>query len=103
MSTKSQDRLRLLLIAEACNPTWSSVPLVGYNFARALAERDDLAVTVCTHPRNREALEADPLSRRAEVAYIDNEWVAAPLYRAGQILRGGTGGGWTVSMATGWP
>jgi glycosyltransferase involved in cell wall biosynthesis len=95
--------LRVLLIAEACNPTWSSVPLVGYNFARALAERDDLELTVCTQPRNRAALEADPLARRAEVVYIDNEWVAAPLYRVGELLRGKKGGGWTVSMATGWP
>ncbi|WP_171475340.1 glycosyltransferase family 4 protein [Frigoriglobus tundricola] len=93
----------ILLIAEACNPTWSSVPLVGYNFARALAERSDLNVTVCTNPRNRAALDADPLSRKAEVVYIDNEWVAAPLHRLGRLLRGGKGGGWTTAMATEWP
>lgn len=95
--------IRVLLIAEACNPAWSSVPLVGYNFVRALAERGDLEVTVCTHPRNRPALQGDPLSRLAEIAYIDNEWLASPLHRLSMLLRGGKGGGWTVAMATGWP
>ncbi len=94
---------RVLVIAEACNPTWSSVPLVGYNFVRALAERQDLELTVCTNPRNREAIENDPLKKLAEIVYIDNEWVAAPLYRLASLLRGGKGGGWTIAMATGWP
>ena len=48
-------RTRVLLIAEACNPTWTSVPLVGYQVARALAARQDLDVTLATHVRNRPA------------------------------------------------
>jgi glycosyltransferase involved in cell wall biosynthesis len=95
--------LRVLAIAEACNPTWSSVPLVGYNFVRALAARADVALTVCTNPRNRPPLDADPLARMVDLVYIDNEWVARPLYRLGAFLRGGKGGGWTVEMASGWP
>ena len=83
---------------------WSSVPLVGYNFVRALAERGDFALTVCTHPRNRPSLQADPLSRAAEIVYIDNEWLAAPLHRLVGIIRGGRGGGVDgLLMAAGWP
>ena len=67
--------------AEACNPTWTSVPLVGYNFARALAARRDLDVTLVSQVRNRTALLADPIAKLARLHFIDNEWVAAPLYR----------------------
>jgi glycosyltransferase involved in cell wall biosynthesis len=93
----------VLLIAEACNPTWTSVPLVGYNFARALADRDDLAVTLVTHVRNRSALQADPLSARAEVHYIDNEWLARPLYLLARTIRGGQALAWTIDTAMAWP
>ncbi len=44
-------KLRILLIADLCNPRWTSVPLEAYSLARALAERDDLAVTLVTHMR----------------------------------------------------
>src|SRR5215813_5210036 len=57
--------LRLLLIAEACNPTWTSVPLVGYNFARALSRRSDLHLTVLTHVRNKPAVANDVLAKKA--------------------------------------
>lgn len=93
---------RVLVIAESCNPTWSSVPLVGYNFVRALAERRNLRLTVCTQVRNRAALQTDPLAQLAELIYLDTEWVAAPLYRVGNLLRGGQGG-WTVGTAAAWP
>src|SRR5205085_11316852 len=63
------DPVRVLLIAEACNPTWTSVPLVGYNFARALAERPDVTATVVTHVRNRPGLAGDRLCDVAEVHY----------------------------------
>ncbi len=45
---------RVLLIVESCNPDWSSVPLVGYNFYRAASEI--ATVTLVTHDRNRQAL-----------------------------------------------
>ncbi len=94
---------RVLVIAEACNPGWSSVPLVGYNFARALAERPDLDVTVVTQVRNRPNLVGDPINGRAEVVYLDTEWVAAPVHKLGERLRGKSGGGWTTGTAVGWP
>lgn len=92
-------KLRLLLIAEACNPQWTSVPLVGYNFARALAEREDLDIVLATHPRNREVLEQDRLSRLVRVVYPDNEYVAARGFAIASRLRGGMGKGWTTNTA----
>lgn len=96
-------RLRVLLIAEACNPTWPSVPLVGYNFARALAERDDLDITLATHVKNLPALRDDPLARRVRLHVIDNEWLARPMYRLATRLRGGDKLAWTINTALAWP
>lgn len=94
---------RVLLLAEACNPTWTSVPLVGYNFARALAENPDLQVTLVSHVRNQQALEADPIAEIARLVFINNEWIAKPLYTAGKLIRGGKSLGWTTNMAINWP
>jgi glycosyltransferase involved in cell wall biosynthesis len=93
----------VLLIAEACNPTWTSVPLVGYNFARALAARPDLDVTLVSQVRNRAALQADPIASRARLCFIDNEWVARPLYQLSRLLRGGQALSWTIDTAMAWP
>ena len=99
MSMESSPPLRILLLAEACNPDWTSVPLVGYNVVRALAERSDLRITLATHPRNRASLEKDPLAGMVEIIYPDNEYVAARIYRLAQLLRGGSGKGWTTNTA----
>jgi len=97
------DRLRILLIAEACNPTWTSVPLVGYNFARALASRADLDITLVSQVRNRTALLADPIAAQVRLEFIDNEWLAAPLYSLSSVIRGGQALSWTIDTAMAWP
>ena len=97
------EKLRILLIAEACNPTWTSVPLVAYSLARALAARGDLTVTLVTHLRNRKALESDPIARDVNLQFIDNEFVARPFFRIGEWLRGGSQLSWTTSTAAAWP
>ena len=94
---------RVLVIAEACNPQWTSVPLVGYNMTRALAARADLKLTVVTHVRNRPALSGDPLGCLADVHFLDTEWIAKPLHRLSRWLRGGEGLGWTIDTALAWP
>ena len=96
---KSNRKLKVLVIAEACNPDWTSVPLVGYNVVNSLASRDDLEITVATHPRNREQLDSDRVSDLAEVIYPDNEYVAKRFYNFAQLLRGNRGKGWTTNTA----
>lgn len=97
------ERIRLLLLAEACNPTWPSAPLVGYNFASALARCEDLEITLVTHTKNKAALEADPIAHKVRLHIIDNEWLARPLYQLATFLRGGEKLSWTVNTAMSWP
>lgn len=101
--TSESKQLRLLIVAEACNPAWSSVPLVGYNMATSLARRPELDVTVVSHIRNREDVLKSELALRANLVFIDNELVAKPMFKIGQLLRGGSSLGWTTNMALNWP
>ena len=95
--------MRVLLIAEACNPTWTSVPLVGYNWARSLAALPELDVTVVTHVRNRAGIATSDLGSVARVEHIDNEFIAAPAYKMARWLRGGDQLSWTIDTAMAWP
>jgi glycosyltransferase involved in cell wall biosynthesis len=47
--------MKVLIIAEQCNPEWASVPLVAWNYFRELNRFVD--VTLVTHERNREAIQ----------------------------------------------
>lgn len=65
-------RLRILLIAYACEPNRGSEPGTGWNMALALAERHD--VTVVTRANNRPAIEgclADAPQFRPAFLYVD--------------------------------
>jgi glycosyltransferase involved in cell wall biosynthesis len=92
-----QSRLRVLLVAEAANPEWSSVPLIGWKLSKALAKLAD--VHLVTHIRNREAISRARPSGHQEIMYVDNEQIARPLYRLSERLRGGAGKGWTTISA----
>lgn len=96
-------KLRVLLIAEACNPAWSSVPLIGYNLANALAGHEALDVTLVTHARNRPDLNADPLGKRVPVHYVDNEFIAGPAFKLSRRIRGGETLAWSIHTALAWP
>jgi len=92
--------LRVLLLADDCNPDWPSLPVVGFNMCRAIAEHAQ--VVVATHVRNRTNLTRVGLGR-AHVEYLDNEYVAAPLHRLAKFLRGGDQVAWTTNVALNYP
>jgi glycosyltransferase involved in cell wall biosynthesis len=91
--------MRVLLMAEDCNPEWPSLPSVGYQTVKALSRVAD--VTLVTHVRNR----ADLKGHLADVAveFVDTEYIAAPLYKVGTWLRGTNDGSSRMAIATAYP
>lgn len=87
---------RVLIIAEAANPEWTSVPLVGWSHAMALARVCEGHIV--TQVRNAPAFERAGVDKGL-YSVIDSEGVARPLHRMGELLRGGSGRGWTTKTA----
>ncbi len=95
-SVTGEFRPRVLLIAEACNPEWYSVPLEGYNLYKALAKYAN--VTLVTQQRNKNAL-LRHVPHNANITFINSELLSAPFYRLGRWLTLGKGLGWTNRQA----
>jgi len=92
--------MRVLLLANDCNPEWPSLPVVGYNACRGIAEHVD--VVVATHVRNKENITKKGFGK-AQIEYLDNEYIASPMYKAATFLRGGKSVGWTTNIAMQYP
>jgi glycosyltransferase involved in cell wall biosynthesis len=60
------NKLKVLLIIEQCNPEWASVPLEGYNYYQEISQLVD--ATLVTHERNRSAL--DKIAKQQKIIYI---------------------------------
>ena len=100
--TPRDDRtLRVMLVAELCNPEWVSVPLVGWSHARAIGRLPGVSALIVTHARSREAFLRAGLREGADADFvcIDNDHVYRPLSRIGHLLSGGKGKGWTTRAA----
>jgi glycosyltransferase involved in cell wall biosynthesis len=89
--------MRVLLIAEAANPEWASVPLVGWSHCAAIAKLTDAHVV--TQVRNREAFLRAGWREDVDFTSIDSEAAARPLWRFDRLLRSATGLGWTATTA----
>lgn len=88
---------RVLLIAEAANPQWVSVPLEGWSHSQAIARRTDTHLV--THVRNRRAILEAGLVEGRDFTAIDSDRVVRPLRAVSGILRGGPNKGWTANTA----
>ena len=83
-------RIRVLLLAEACNPAWTSTPLQAFMWFKHLREVAD--VTLVTQVRNSDGF-VDALGSVPErVHFINTESIAAPLHVIGARLTGSRSG-----------
>jgi len=91
--------LRVLLIAEQCNPEWPSVPLVAYRLYETLSHLVD--VTLVTHARNRQGLEKPHPD--AKVHYISESALLQRYYGVVKALVGGKRTIWQLYHTLSYP
>jgi len=98
MSTATE-RVRVLLIAQQCNPDWVSVPLVGWSHSQALAALAD--VHLVTHTHNRENLTRAGLVEGTDFSAFDPAAADAFVHRVSVLLGVpfGSQKGWTTLTA----
>jgi glycosyltransferase involved in cell wall biosynthesis len=93
--------VRVLLLADICNPEWASTPSFAYRLCHAIADVVD-EVTLVSHVRNRDALLRHGCGR-ARLEFVDSDAVAARLDRATTLLGRREWIGFTTSTAFAYP
>ncbi|MFT8884992.1 MAG: glycosyltransferase [Acetobacter papayae] len=98
--TSTQDgstaqRMKILVLAESCNPEWFSAPLIGWSYYEALSRVAD--VHLVTRVRNRAALERHGLKEGRDYTAIDTEFLFKPMERLVHLISG-PNKGWAILM-----
>lgn len=93
-------RIRVLIIAESCNPEWESIPLVGWSHYHAVAEVADTHLV--TRKWNRPALDRAGLLEGRDYTAFDTEALFKPMEA---IVRrvSGPNKGWAMLTALAMP
>lgn len=97
---ENTERLRVLILADDCNPDWHSLPALVYSAVCTLSKYAD--VVVATQIRNKPNIERDGMGN-AEVVYVDTEKVAAPIYKLATVLSGDFNKAMTLKVALTYP
>jgi glycosyltransferase involved in cell wall biosynthesis len=93
------NKLNVVLLAEQCNPEWPSLPIVGYKTCKEIAKI--VNVTLVTHIRNKKQIEEEKFQWK-NIIYIDNEYIANPIHKLLNFIRGDEGA-WTTVQAMYYP
>lgn len=91
--------LKVLMVAEQCNPEWASVPLVAYNFYKEISQLVD--VTLVTHGRNREGFEKH--KKHTNITYIDESETAKKYHQMISSLITKGRANWPLYQALSYP
>lgn len=89
-------RLRVLVLAESCNPEWASIPLVGWSHYEAVSHLADTHLV--TRVRNRPAIDRYGLKEGRDYTAIDTEFFFDLMYRLVRRISG-PNKGWAMLTA----
>jgi glycosyltransferase involved in cell wall biosynthesis len=93
--------MRVLVLADSCNPKMTSTAFFGYQIVRALAGKVE-QITLATHVRNQGSFTERDIGVD-ELVFLDNEYVAIPLHRLAARLKGHKEKAMTLSVAMQYP
>ncbi len=93
--------MNVLLLAELCNPKWSSTPFFGYQIARAIATKVD-RVTMVVQVRSQGSFTAEDIGVD-ELVFLDSEYVARPFWRLSSFLKKDDNKAMSVGVALSYP
>ena len=82
------EKLKVLALAEMCNPDWASVPLVGWNYVAELSKHTDLTL-VTSRNNYREIERVKPNFLRIYAGFRAVDWLFAKMVR--YLFRGNYG------------
>ncbi len=92
--------MRVLILAEDCNPEWPATPSFAFCLSRAISKLTD--VMLATQIRNRQSIERAGFGN-GKVFYVNTEKIARPLWRIGVFLRGGVDVHWGTQAILNYP